>query len=124
MKKAVKRITVGIIDNGILYSDFSKLILGEQEISLRGGIIYRKNFSIPLKSVDCVAYSSVFPKFRFRLTNGDYTVTIQLFWWSKKTLLTYLKEKGILSEKRKTTQGNLFQRISSWYQFWYFIPLE
>ncbi len=119
-----KRIGVSIIHNEKVISDFSKLIFNPDEICVKGGFIYGKTHIIPLSMIDRVYYTSILPKIRMELKNGSYTATMQTFWWSKRKVLAFFKEQGILCCKRTNFQTNLFKRVGMWYNFWYFTPSE
>lgn len=117
-----KRIGVSIVHNELVTSDFSKFIFNPEEICIKGGFICRKTQTIPLPMIDRVYYSSLLPKIRMELKNGSYTATMQTSWWSKRKVLAFFKEQGILCCKRKNYQTNLFKRVGMWYDFWYFTP--
>ena len=117
-----RRICVSIVHNELVTSDFSKFILGDAEICIKGGFIYRETQTIPLQMIERVYYTSILPKIRMELKNGSYTVTMQTSWWSKRKVLAFFKEQGILCFKRRNYQTNLFKRVGMWYDFWYFTP--
>ncbi len=117
-----KRIGVSIIHNEKVVSDFSKLILGDEKICIKGGFICRDTHTFPLSMIDRVYYTSILPKIRMELKSGAYTVAMQTSWWSKRKVLAFFKEQGILCCKRTNSQTNLFKRVGMWYDFWYFTP--
>lgn len=118
------KIGVSIIENGIITSDFSKVLFNEESICIRGGIFSNYRESLPLERISCVLYTSVLPKIRFQLVDGTYTVAMQTTWLSKRKLLAFLMKQGVLCCKKNHPQKNLFRRINTWYQFWYWYPFE
>lgn len=105
----------GIIDGCMSISGNSKVIFNDDFLVIDGGLLYDVTYRVYYNNIKLVYYSTIVPKIKFLLQDGDDIVKLSVHVFQLSRILKILTSKDIRVQRLPLFKMNIFR----WFNFWY-----